>query len=248
MRLIGWLVTAGLALPSGPVAAAEVSVAVAANFTQPAEEIGAAFTARTGDMVLFSFGATGGLYAQITQGAPFEVFLAADNRRPALAVSEGLGVEGTVFTYALGKVALYSPGIDVTDGAAVLREGAFHHIAIADPRSAPYGAAALETVEKLGLSDTIAARQVTGENIAQTLQFVESGNAELGFVALSQVIDKPPGQVWLVPRDAYSPILQDAVLLKTGEADPAARAFMGFLKGPEAATIIAKYGYGIAGR
>lgn len=247
MRSIGLLVGAGLvALMSAPALAAEVSVAVAANFTKPAEEIGAAFTAKTGDTVSFSFGATGGLYTQITQGAPFEVFLSADNKRPAQAVTEGFGVDGTVFTYAVGKVVLYSPSIDVTDGAAVLKEGAFQHIAIADPKTAPYGAAALEVVEKLGLTEAITPKQVTGENISQTLQFVESGNAELGFVALSQVTGKPATQVWMVPAEDYSPILQDAVLLKTGEADPAAKAFIEFLKGPEATAIIEKFGYVIA--
>ena len=244
MRVVGLLAGAGvIALLGAPAVAAEVSVAVAANFTRPAEEIGAAFTASTGDRVVFSFGATGGLYTQITQGAPFEVFLAADDKRPAQAVREGLAVEGTLFTYAVGKVVLYSPSIDLTDGAAVLRAGAFHHIAVADPNTAPYGAAALETLEKLGLTEAIAARQVTGESISQTLQFVESGNAELGFVALSQVIGKPANQVWVVPAEDYSPIRQDAVLLKAGEADPAARAFIDFLQGPEATAIIEKFGY-----
>ena len=226
-----------------PAAAAEVSAAVAANFTKPAEELGAAFTAKTGDTVRFSFGATGGLYTQIGQGAPFEVFLAADDRRPALAVTEGLGVAGTPFTYAVGRLALYSPTLDLTDGPAVLAAGAFQHIAIADPATAPYGAAALETIEKLGLSATLEPKTVTGENISQTLQFVESGNAELGFVALSQVAGKPAAQVWLVPAEDHAPIRQDAVLLKAGEDNPAAAAFLGFLKSEEARAIIEAYGY-----
>lgn len=247
MRRIALLLGVGLfALGTAQAVAGEVSVAVAANFTKPAKEIGAAFTARTGDTVVFSFGATGALYTQITQAAPFEVFLSADNKRPAQAVTEGFGVEGTVFTYAVGKVVLYSPTIDVTDGAAVLKAGPFQHIAIADPKTAPYGAAALEVVAKLGLTDAITPKQVTGENITQTLQFVESGNAEVGFVALSQVTGKPATQVWVAPAEDYSPILQDAVLLKTGEADPAARAFIEFLKGPEAADIIKRFGYELA--
>lgn len=245
-RMIGSGVAALLSLLVPPAQAGEVSVAVAANFTKPAEEIGAAFTARTGDSVVFSFGATGALYAQITQAAPFEVFLSADNKRPAQAVTEGYAVEGTVFTYAVGKVVLYSPTLDMTDGAAVLSANAFQHIAIADPQTAPYGAAALEALAKLGLTDAVAAKTVTGENISQTLQFVDSGNAELGFVALSQVIGKPQSQVWLVPTEDYSPILQDAVLLKAGGADPAAVAFMEFLQGPEAADIIRRYGYELA--
>ncbi|RYF99117.1 MAG: molybdate ABC transporter substrate-binding protein, partial [Caulobacteraceae bacterium] len=231
------------ALTASQASAAEVSVAVAANFTRPVEEIGAAFTARTGDTVRFSFGASGALYTQITQAAPFEVFLSADDQRPAQAVTDGFGVEGTVFTYAVGKVVLYSPTIDLTDGVAVLQAGAFRHVAIADPNTAPYGKAGLEVVAKLGLTDTITPKLVTGQTITQTLQFVESGNAELGFVALSQVIGKPPTQVWMAPAEDYSPILQDAVLLKTGEANPVAKAFIAFLKGPEAADIIKTYGY-----
>jgi len=244
MRLIGQLAAAAAVVLLGlPAVAAELSVAVAANFTQPAEEIGRAFTDKTGDTVNLSFGATGGLYTQIAQGAPFELFLAADDKQPAQAVRDGFGVEGTVFTYAVGKVVLYSPSLDLTDGAAVLATGAFHHIAIADPRTAPYGAAAVATLDRLGLTEAITPRQVTGESITQTLQFVESGNAELGFVALSQVIGKPATQVWLVPAEDYPPILQDAVLLEAGQGNPAARAFYDFLKGPEAAEIIRKYGY-----
>lgn len=225
--------------------AAEVSVAVAANFTKPAEEIGKAFTAKTGDTVSFSFGATGALYTQATQGAPFEVFLSADNKRPAQAVKDGIGVEGTVFTYAIGALVLYSPSLDVTDGGAVLAANGFQHIAIADPKTAPYGAAALEAIDKLGLTAALAPKQVVGENISQTLQFIESGNAELGFVALSQVVGRPANQVWTVPAEDHSPILQDAVLLKTGESDPAAKAFVDFLKGEEARAIIAKFGYAL---
>ncbi|MDC9824967.1 molybdate ABC transporter substrate-binding protein [Devosia sp. ZB163] len=232
-----------LATMSVPALAADVSAAVAANFTKPAEELGAAFTARTGDTVRFSFGATGQLYTQISQGAPFEVFLAADNKRPARAVTEGHAVEGTVFTYAVGKVVLYSPTVDVTDGAAVLAANAFHHLSVADPKTAPYGAAGMEVLEKLGLTDAVSSKIVTGENISQALQFVDSGNAELGFVALSQVSDKPATQVWRVPAEDYSPILQDAVLTKAGEADPAAKAFLEFLRSDEAKAIIEKYGY-----
>jgi len=138
---------------------------------------------------------------------------------------------------------LYSPSLDLTDGAAVLKAGDFQHIAIADPKTAPYGAAGLEVVEKLGLTEAITPKQVTGENITQTLQFVDTANAELGFVALSQVIDKPAPQVWMVPADLYSPILQDAVLLKTGAAEPAARAFLEFLQSDEGKAIIERYGY-----
>lgn len=244
-RIVGPVLFLALSLLSVQACAGEVSVAVAANFTRPAEEIGAAFVASTGHTVVFSFGATGALYAQITQAAPFEVFLSADNKRPTLAVEEGLAVAGTVFTYAVGRVVLYSPTLDMADGAAVLAANAFGHLAIADPETAPYGAAAMEVLAVLGLSEAVAAKIVTGENISQTLQFVDSGNAELGFVALSQVIGKPRSQVWSVPEADYSPIRQDAVLLKAGEVDPAARAFIDFLRGPEAAAIIGQYGYGV---
>ncbi len=234
-----------LTLLASPAPAADVSAAVAANFTRPAEELGAAFTARTGNTVTFSFGATGQLFTQISQGAPFEVFLAADAARPARVVAEGLGAEGSTFTYAIGRVVLYAPTLDLTDGAAVLAANAYQHLAIADPKTAPYGAAAVEVLARLGLSDAVAAKLVTGENISQTLQFIDSGNAELGFVALSQVIDKPSTQVWWVPAEDYPSILQDAALTKVGEADPAARAFLEFLKGEEARAIIEKYGYAV---
>ena len=243
IRRIGILLGLLLASTALPALAAKVSVAVAANFPTPAEEIGVAFKAKTGDDVSFSFGATGSLYTQISQGAPFEVFLSADSKRPTLAVTDGFGVDGTVFTYAVGKVVLYAPALDVSDGAAVLAANAFQHVAIADPKTAPYGAAGLEVLAKLGLSEALAPKLVTGQNITQALQFVDSGNAELGFVALSQVIDKPVTQVWRVPAEDYSPILQDAVLLKPGEADAAAKAFVEFLKSDEAKAIMAKYGY-----
>jgi molybdate transport system substrate-binding protein len=244
MRRICLLLGPGLAaLLTAPGLAAEVSAAVAANFTRPAEEIGKAFADKTGDTVTFSFGATGQLYTQLSQGAPFEVFLSADNKRPAQAVKDGFGVDGTVFTYAVGKVVLYSPTIDVTDGAAVLKANAFQHLSVADPKTAPYGAAGLEAIEKLGLTEALTPKIVTGENISQALQFIDSGNAELGFVALSQVIDKPATEVWRVPAEDYSPILQDAVLTKAGEADPAAKAFLQFLQSDEARAIIVKFGY-----
>ncbi len=230
-----------------PATAAEVSAAVAANFTRPAEELAAAFKARSGHDVVLSFGATGALYAQISQGAPFAVFLAADGERPSQAVADGLGVEGTVFTYAVGKVVLYSPSLDLSDGVAVLAATEFRHIAMADPATAPYGAAGAEVIEKLGLTDTLASRMVTSQSITQALQFVESGNAELGFVALSQVLDKLAGQVWLVPDEYYTPIRQDAVLLKEGETADAAKAFLEFLKTDDAEAILERFGYGTGG-
>jgi molybdate transport system substrate-binding protein len=218
-----------------------VHVAVAANFTAVAENLAPLFTAASGHGVIYSFGATGLLYAQISQGAPFGVFLAADTARPAKAVAEGLAVEGSAFTYATGTLALYSASLALTDGAAVLAAGQFDKLAIADPRTAPYGRAAIQAIEALGLTDAIEPRLVTGENISQVLQFIESGNAELGFVAASQVVGK--AGVWIVPDDLYEPIRQDAVLLKAGEANPAATAFMDFLRSDAAVAVIEASGY-----
>lgn len=246
MRTALGLGLAFLAMSGLPSSAAGLSVAVAANFTVPAEEIARDFTAATGNEVALSFGSTGTLYTQATQGAPFEVFLSADNTRPEQAVKDGIGVDGTVFTYAVGTLVLYSPSLDLSDGEAVLAAGAFNHIAIADPATAPYGAAAVQTLDRLGLAESLASKEVVGENVTQTQQFIVSGNAELGFLALSQVAGKPPSQVWTVPADLYSPILQDAVLLQPGADDAVARQFIDYLKGPEARSVIEKYGYALA--
>ena len=228
-------------LPMTPAFAESVSVAAAANFTKVAEELAPLFKAETGHDVIYSFGATGQLYTQITQGAPFEVLLAADDERPGRAVAEGFGVEGTVFTYAVGALALYSTSLDLSDGKAVLEAGDFDKVAIADPAAAPYGRAALEAIAALGLTDAIRPRLVTGESITQALQFVESGNAELGFLAASQVVGR--AGVWLVPAELYEPIRQDAVLLKVGQANPAARAFLDFLRSDAAVAVIEASGY-----
>lgn len=237
---LGALLVGGLVVPAR---AETVSVAVAANFTDVAEQLAPLFEAATGHELRYSFGATGLLYAQISQGAPFEVFLAADAVRPAQAVAEGLGVEGTIFTYAIGALALYSTVLDVTDGQAVLRAGNVDKVAVADPATAPYGRAALEALAAMGLTDVITPKLVTAENITQALQFVESGNAELGFVAASQVIGKPG--VWPVPAELYQPIRQDAVLLKAGEANPAASAFIVFLRSDAARAVIGASGYAV---
>jgi len=241
--LTGFVVATLMAATAPSAMAGTVHAAVAANFTAVAEELGAAFTEATGHEVVFSFGATGGLYSQITQAAPFEVFLSADDQRTGTAIAEGFGVEGTEFTYAVGKVVLYSPEIDVTDGVAVLAAGDFQHIAVADPATAPYGAAAVAAIEALGLTEALQPKVVTGENITQTLQFVDSGSAELGFVALSQVIGKPATQIWIVPQEDYPAIRQNAVLLKTGEANEAATAFLDYLRSPPAVEVIEAAGY-----
>lgn len=224
------------------VARAEtVNVAVAANFTKVAEELAPLFKAATGHDVTYSFGATGQLYTQVTQAAPFDVFLSADEARPAQAVTEGFGVEGSVFTYAIGALALYSTSLDLADGKAVLAAGDFDKLAIADPVTAPYGRAAQEAIAALGVTEAVTPKLVTGENITQTLQFTESGNAELGFVAASQVVGK--SSVWLVPADLYEPIRQDAVLLKTAAANPTATAYIEFLRSNTAVAVIEAAGY-----
>ena len=229
--------------------AADVSVAVAANFTEPAKEIAAAFEKKTGDHVALSFGASGVFLSQIEQGAPFEVFLSADSERPQKLEADGFAVAGTRFTYAQGALVLWSatPGYVDAKGA-VLKRGAYQHLAIADPAAAPYGQAAVETLNSLGLYAAAAPKLVKGSSIGQTYGFVKSGAAELGFLALSQVIHESGGSMWRVPAAAYKPILQDAVLLKPGANDPAARAWLAFLKSPQARRIIASYGYASGGR
>jgi molybdate transport system substrate-binding protein len=245
-RVAGTVAVALLASAAGSVSsqAAEVKVAVAANFTEAAKEIGALFEKATGDKAVFSFGATGQLYTQVTQDAPFEVFLSADQKTPKKAVTEGFAIGDTLFTYAIGKVVLYSKTKDFVKGEATLKDGKFTKIAIANPETAPYGAAGVEVMKKAGVYDALAPKIVQGNNIAQAYQFVETGNAELGFVALSQVIGKE-GSSWIVPESLYAPIAQDAVLLKKGEANPAAKAFLTFLKGKEATAVIEKFGYGV---
>ena len=243
-RFILSLFAAGLLASAAQ--AETVNVAVAANFTDAANEIATAFAAATDHEAVLSFGASGQFYTQITQGAPFEVFLSADDIRPAQAVTEGYGVEGSVFTYAIGQLVLYSIEPGKVTGPETLVAGDFQQIAIANPETAPYGKAAVETMQALGVYDSLQSKIVQGQNIGQTYQFVETGNAEIGFVALGQVSQTDVGSRWVVPQQSYTPLRQDAVLLKTGEANPAAAAFLNFLKGDEATAIIEKYGYALA--
>lgn len=238
------LVAVGLLAAPAAAAAAQVKVAVAANFTEPAREIAGRFAARTGHQAVLSSGSSGQFFAQVSQGAPFEVFLSADVERPQRAEASGLAVPGTRFTYATGRLVLWSRTPGLVDGrGAVLSRGGFQKLAIADPKTAPYGLAAVETLRSLGLEDRLRSRLVTGASITQTYQFVDTGAAEVGFVALSQVINHKHGSRWLAPASRHTPIDQQAVLLKTGAANPAARAFMDFLKTPEAKAIIRRYGY-----
>ncbi|MBB4267151.1 molybdate ABC transporter substrate-binding protein [Roseospira visakhapatnamensis] len=229
-----------------PAHAGETLVAVAANFTAAAREIGAAFTTATGHTATYSFGSTGKLYAQIANGAPYSVFLAADAARPARAEADGLAVAGSRFTYAVGRLVLFStdPGL-VDDSGQVLKTGDVERLAIANPVTAPYGTAAIEVLRTMGVHDALAGRLVRGDSVSQTLQFVTTGNAPLGFVALSQVITLPGGSRWIVPTDLHAPLRQDAVLLTRGKNNSVARAFVAFLKSPEARAIIARYGYGV---
>ncbi|MDI7775006.1 molybdate ABC transporter substrate-binding protein [Asticcacaulis sp. EMRT-3] len=232
-----------LALP-GMARAADLNVAVAANFTQPAKDIAAAFEAKTGTHVALSFGSSGAFFSQIEQGAPFEVFLSADALRPQKLEADGFGVKGTRFTYAKGALVLWSAAPGYIDAhGAVLTKGGFQHLAIADPAAAPYGQAAVETLQKLGLYPALAPKLVKGASIGQTYGFVQTGAAELGFVALSQVIHQTGGSRWIVPASDYAPIEQQAILLTPGKDDPSAKAWLAFLKSPPALKIIASYGY-----
>ncbi len=226
----------------------EVSIAVAANFTAPMQKIAAEFEKDSGHKVVVAFGSTGKFYAQIKNGAPFEVLLAADDETPTRLVAESVAVPGTQFTYAIGKLVLWSVRPAVVDAAGeVLKKGAFEHIALADPKLAPYGAAAIQTMKALGVHEALTTKIVTAENISQSYQFVGSGNALLGFVALSQVLKdgKIEGSHWLVPASLYQPIRQDAVILEKGKGKPAAEALMKFLKSDKAKVVIRSYGYAL---
>lgn len=241
-------VVAAIGVVSPGVQAEEVSVAVAANFTDATRDIVPLFEQATGHTLKVSFGSTGKLYSQIEHGAPFEVFLAADSKRPKKAAANGLAVNGTRFTYAVGKLALWSPKADTfTDAEAFLKKGDFNKAAIANPKTAPYGLAAQQVMEHLEIWDRLKGKVVRGDSIAQTFQFAATGNAEVGFVALSQVKawKENKGSVWEIPQRYYAPIEQQAVLLKKGEDSAAARAFLDFLKGPEARAVITGYGYGV---
>lgn len=236
-----------LGLGAAPARAGEVHVAVAANFTAPMQKIAAAFGADSGHRAVLAFGATGKLYAQIANGAPFEIFMSADDETPARLAREGLAKAPSRFTYAIGRLVLWSPDEGVVDDrGAVLQSGSFRHLAVANPRTAPYGAAAMSTLEKLGALPALGPRLVQGENITQTFQFVATGNAELGFVAASQLLKDGKalgGSRWDVPAAFYEPIRQDAVLLVKGADNPAAAALIAFLKSDKARAMIRSYGY-----
>ena len=247
MTLAAALLLAGIL--ARQVAADEVQVAVAANFTAPMQRIAADFEKETGHKAQLAFGATGKFYAQIKNGAPFEVLLAADDETPGKLARENAAVPDSRFTYAIGTLVLWSsrPGY-VDDQGDVLRRGDFAHLAIANPKLAPYGQAAVEAMSALKLNEALTPKLVQGENIGQTFQFVSTGNAELGFIALSQVMKDGKigeGSAWIVPGNLHQPIRQEAVLLLPGKDRPAAAALLKYLRSEKARTVIRSFGYAL---
>jgi molybdate transport system substrate-binding protein len=241
--------TAALALSTAATLACayQAQIAVAANFTAPMKAIIAAFEEDTGHEVKASYGSTGKLYAQIKNGAPFEALLAADQKRPMLLEEEGVAVPGSRFTYAIGALVLWSADTDlVEDGPALLKARDFNKLSIANPKLAPYGEASMQTMEALGVKEALELKLVMGENIAQTYQFVDTGNADVGFVALSQVMqggEITKGSGWVVPGDMHAPIRQDAVILESGKDNPAVTELFAYLKGEKAQAVIRDFGY-----
>lgn len=245
-RFAAWCVGIIVTMAVTPAFAEQVLVAVAANFIPPFHEIAMEFEKITGHQVRVVSGASGAFYSQIKNGAPFDVLFSADDERPKLLEDEGLGVRGSRFTYAIGRLVLWSPNADLIKGEETLRSKHFNRLAIANPKTAPYGLAAMQTMKTLDLWESTQPRLVMGENLGQTMGFIESGNAELGFVALSQVLDpklKGQGSRWDVPPLLHEPIKQDVILLTKGKDNPAAKALMEFIGAAHARSIIERYGY-----
>lgn len=241
------LLSACLLVMAGALHAAEAQVAVAANFAEPVKAIAALLQKTTGHTLKITVGSTGRLYAQIRNGAPFDVLLSADTHAPAQLEADGLAQPGSRFTYAAGKLVLWSADATQVDSqGAVLKHGGFRKLAIANPKTAPYGAASIEVIDKLGLTAALKPRLVQGESIGQTYNFAFTGNAEIAFVAMSQVLEGgrlKSGSVWVVPQHLYAPIRQDAVLLKSGATNEAALALMQLLKSPDVKSLIRSHGY-----
>ncbi|HXX67355.1 MAG TPA: molybdate ABC transporter substrate-binding protein, partial [Polyangiaceae bacterium] len=243
MHAVRWVALSLVALLLGarPADASDVQVAVAANFARPMQRIAQEFIRDTGHRAVLVSGATGTFFAQIENGAPFDVLLAADRATPERLEGDGFAVSGSRFTYAIGVLVVWSARQGYVDSqGAVLREGAFHHLAIANPKLAPYGAAAIEALTSLGLLDAVRPKLVQGESVAQAQQFVESGNAELGFVALSQIAAPdatPAGSYWIVPDHLYKPIEQQVALLRRGAGNPGARALFEYLRSAKVRSI-----------
>jgi molybdate transport system substrate-binding protein len=247
MRFAKFLFLLTVSFAAAGVQAADVNVAVAANFTGPMEKIAAEFEKATGHKALVAYGTVGKFYAQIKNNAPFEVLISADQETPARLEKDGLAIPESRFTYAVGKLVLWSTRPGLVDGEGdILKRGGFDHLAIANPKMAVYGAAATEVMKKLGVAQVLEPKLVLGENISQAYQFVATGNAELGFVALSQIYKDgqyATGSYWLVPPAMYPPIRQDAVLLTRGKDNPAAAALLAYLKSDAAKRVIRAHGY-----
>ncbi|NDA47486.1 MAG: molybdate ABC transporter substrate-binding protein [Alphaproteobacteria bacterium] len=247
MRLFALIACfAALIQAPSPARAATTTVAVAANFTDAAKELAALFKTKTGHEAILSFGSSGLFYTQIKQGAPFHVLLSADAERPRNLVNEGFAVADSLFTYAIGRLVLWSKDPHAIKGIETLKANAFSKISIADPNAAPYGLAAIETLKALQIYDSVKPKIVTGTSIAQAFQFIQTGNAEIGFVALAQLNSSSGGSRWNVPQDLYTEIRQDAVLLNNGAQNDAAKAFMAFLDSVEARQMIERFGYVLA--
>jgi len=249
LRSLALLLLAGLAACHDGRPSGDALIAVATNFREAAARLEADFEAESGYEISLAAGATGQLYAQILNGAPYDVMLSADQRRPQMLVADGLAVADSRFTYAIGKLVLWSADealLRDVSGEAVLRSAAFRNLAIANPDLAPYGAAAMQAIEKLGLSDALAGKLVRGQTVGQAFAMTASGNAELGLVALSQTVslaETASGSSWPVPPALYSPIRQDAVLLERASSNEAARAFLAYLRSEKGRATIAQFGY-----
>ncbi len=245
-KILTWCVCILVSMAVTPAFAEQALVAVAANFIPPFREIATEFEKSTGHNLQVSGGSSGNFYTQIKNGAPFDVFFSADMERPKLLEDEGFGVKDSRFTYAIGRLVLWSTNADLVKGEETVRSKNFKRLAMANPKTAPYGVAAMQAMQKLELWDSLQSQIVMGESIGQTMGFIESGNAQLGFVALSQVMDpkiKGKGSRWDVPTTLHEPIKQDVILLTKGKDNPAAKALMEFIGSPQAKAIIEHYGY-----
>ncbi len=245
-KFLAWCLLVIATIIAAPAFAEQVLVAVATNFIPPFRDIAIEFETTTGHTLRVAAGSSGNFYSQIKNGAPFDLFLSADMARPKLLEDEGLGVKDSRFTYAIGRLVLWSPSTGLIKGEETLRSKTFKRLAIANPKTAPYGLAAMQAMQKLELWESVQPKIVMGENLGQTMGFIESGNADLGFVALSQVLDpkiKGKGSLWDIPSNLHEPIKQDVILLTKGTDNQAAKALMEFIGGPQAKAIIARYGY-----
>ncbi len=245
-RFFTWCLFVIVTLAVAPAFAEQVLVAVAANFVPPFREVAMEFEKSTGHHIQVAAGSSGNFYSQVKNGAPFDIFFSADMERPKLLEDEGLGVKDSRFTYAIGRLVLWSPNSDLVKGEETLRSKNFKRLAIANPKTAPYGLAAMQAMQKLEIWESLQPQIVMGENLGQTIGFIESGNVQLGFVALSQVTDqkfKGKGSRWDVPTSLHEPIKQDVILLTKGKDNPAAKALMEFMSGPQAKAVIERYGY-----